>query len=481
MFYEGEVAMKILNLIYQELIARASLWQSLVLIGTAGILVRQYYLQKNALKTEIFRKFAEREADVYKHYYDNNIDPEKTQNYEMWYFNKKRQYLKYDSFARYCWKLAENIFQENRWRKELMKRFAATFEIFYSHHRKWFENNCSFYETSGFANFVKTAEWRNYLDPEGADLFRWNSERYNYQNIVFSPLHGEMFSEFFRWIKKEIDLYRPKTIVDLGCGNGRLGIALAKECKDLEKIFLVDYADMMISYTKRRCEKEIEDKKLRKKIEIKRMKIQDMSEFETGKFDMVFSINSILPRRGNPKELKQMFMEISRITRIDGYFVALLPSFDTVIEFKNLKQCDLVEKYKKAGYKKYKKKVTKDIKKRFYIKGKLNERKKIYADDFRNPQRFFKDDEVVPLLKRHKFKLITQNERPKHFKYPWEFCKKFKVDGDYMYGYFPNKKSVKVYDLFIVAKRVVSEKDAKGRRPRSSEEERKMSGSERPA
>jgi len=454
--------MRLLNLIYQELITGPSFLQSLVLLFTAWILARQLRLQKNVLKTEIFRKFAEREAEVYKHYYDNSIDPEKTQNYETWYHKNKKQYLKYDSFTRYCWKLAENIFQENRWRKELMKRFAPTFEIFYSHHRKWFENNSSFYETSGFANFVKTAEWRDYLDPEEADLLRWNSERYNYQNIVFSPLHDEMFPEFFQLIKEKVELYTPRTIVDLGCGNGRLGIALAQECKNLEKIFLVDYADTMISYTKIRCEKEIEDKELRKKIEIKRMKIQDMSEFETGKFDMVFSINSILPRRGNPKELKQMFMEISRITRIEGYFVALLPSFDTVIEFKNLKQRDLEEKYKKAGYRKYKKKVKGDIKKRFYIKGKLNERKKIYADDFRNPQRFFKDDEVVPLLKRHKFKLITQNGRPEHFKYPWEFCKKFKVDGDYMYGYFPNEKSVKVYDLLIVAKRVSSEKDSKG-------------------
>jgi SAM-dependent methyltransferase len=172
----------------------------------------------------------------------------------------------------------------------------------------------------------------------------------------------------------------------------------------------------------------------------------DMTKLEEeiyGKIDIAFSINSIVPR--NPKDTPIILDEIYKAVKPGGRFIAILPSFDTILYLKKLwyeRRIKLLKERYNHGIKK----VGSKLKARWdtyreFKRRKLNERKDLYADDGSNVQRFIHESEIEHLLKKAGFEL-KQMEK---VTYPWELCKK------YNYDYFPEKKEI--WDWFVVAKK----------------------------
>jgi len=83
-----------------------------------------------------------------------------------------------------------------------------------------------------------------------------------------------------------------------------------------------------------------------------------------------------------------------------------------------------------------------DTWKLFYQDRKMNDNKKLYADDGVNIQRFIHNDEIDHMFKKVGLKI---NKKEK-LKYPWNLTKKFD------YGYFPNEDEI--WDWFVVAEKI---------------------------
>jgi ubiquinone/menaquinone biosynthesis C-methylase UbiE len=246
----------------------------------------------------------------------------------------------------------------------------------------------------------------------------------------------------FDYIKRDRNEMKHKVVADFGCGNGKLVEFLCEE--KFENVYGIDYSDNMLEMAKKRCNSPnvtyIKRDMTNLEEEMKKLK-----EEIYGKIAIAFSINSILPR--NPKDTPIILHEIYKTLNPGGLFIAILPSFDTVLYLKELWYKRRVNELKELWHKDRIKKLgsswkaRRDTNREFHKCRKLNKRKHLYADDGSNVQRFIRDNEIQHLLKKAGFEL-KQKEK---VTYPWELCKK------YNYDYFPEKKEI--WDWFVVAKK----------------------------
>lgn len=290
--------------------------------------------------------------------------------------------------------------------------------------------------------FVILHKWRDhYPDDRTSDRLRWDDECHDYDGKILTPFSTGVKNPLFDYIDK---LDKDNVIADFGCGTGRLVEILSK--KNFEKVYGIDYSDNMLRMARKRCASP--------NVEYKNMDIIDLRKLY-GKIDIAFSINSILPR--DPNDTPKMIQEIYRTLKPGGLFIAILPSFDTILYLKKLWFEDYFNKleskrkakrrsnfpYSIAHWlKKEKNKWKAELATYLeFRKRKLNKTKHLYADDFVNVQRFIHENEIRPLLEKTGFKILYKDK----VTYPWKLCEK------YNYGYFPEKDEI--WDWFVVAKK----------------------------
>lgn len=347
---------------------------------------------------------------------------------------EQKEFFEYDSLANQSLTLCLEIFNEPFWSRTLKEHFINFFERVRKIHSLWFEENISLFPDD-FVRYMKAAEWRELVEPAHADQLRWLYEVDLYDRRILSPLHPDLEEKLHSMIDKSIkEFYSkkkpPYNVADMGCGNGKLAEWLAGR-NDTKKVQGIDYSVSMIQAAIKRAN-------WNDKMQVANADLRDLSGYRN-KFDIVFSINSILPR--DPDDMPKMLEQISSTIVTGGLFIAILPSFDTVLELKRLEENKLIKKYEEEGKtnaaKLAKKKVNKKCKER-----KLNEKRGIYADDKVNPQRFFKKSEIWSLLKNVNLLEIKREE----FSYPWVICRR------YHWGYHPDTQE-SIYDWFLVARK----------------------------
>ncbi len=149
-------------------------------------------------------------------------------------------------------------------------------------------------------------------------------------------------------------------------------------------------------------------------------------DFEvTNKFDLIISSNSILP--SSRKEVFNLFRKIRECLTPTGIFLAILPSFDTILYLKSL--------WENQG--------NNQVSQTFITEKLMNEKELAYADDGHHSQCYHTKDSIKIELGTSGLQLTQE---PKKVYYPWELTHKFD------YGYFPHAKE-EIWDWFIVAKR----------------------------
>jgi len=300
--------------------------------------------------------------------------------------------------------LCKQLYSESLWEEPIRLHFIPLFERVRRQYWDWLMDNRSAFDQE-FFKFMKGAEWRKLLNPEHADQLRWVYEVDLFEKIILSPLHPDLkddlftlilgtFSEIFGAQKgtgqeENGNTIKNISIVDLGCGKGELTRELIDRVSNEEKgyyiseSYCIDYSPSMIQATKEKFENE-------PRVKIHNGDMRDLSAFSE-KFDVAFSINSILPR--NPDDMPTMLEQSALTLKNGGYFIAILPSFDTVIELKKLDQekektrllkssSSMTEDEAETKAKEKIDQVYKDMRM-------LDEKKYLYADDGVNPQRFF--------------------------------------------------------------------------------------------
>ena len=376
--------------------------------------------------------------------YPDFLNPEKTQKYkEAWPPYHHDMYIRYDAYARMCWAHTEDIYDVTWFKKYFRSLYSPTFERYKTLHDAWFQDNTSSFLLPGFVEFVTLNEWRDSLDERKADRLRWSNVVEDYDEKILNPFLPGVSNPLFDYIEKNLNEEKYEVVADFGCGNGKL-VKILAENKKFEKVYGIDYSDSMLKMAKKRCDlpnvtyRKMDMTKLEEEME-------KIEEDIYGKIDIAFSINSILPR--SHKDTPIILHEIYNALKPGGLFIAILPSFDTVLYLKGLWYKDRIKRLEER----YEHSIRKlgsnleafmDTRREFYKCRKLNKRKHLYADDGSNVQRFIHEKEIKPLLKKAGFEILKKEE----VTYPWGLC------NEYNYGNF-HEEEKEIWDWFVVAKK----------------------------
>ena len=247
----------------------------------------------------------------------------------------------------------------------------------------------------------------------------WDSIASEYESKQLSPLDKRVKNPIFKFVEG----LNPKDyerVVDLGCGRGKFLGFLSQRFKE---VLGFDWSKDMLRIAE-------ETYKRNKNIHLKRLDIRNLKPFY-GYFDAAFLINTLTTYDVSVAE--DIIKETFRILRAGGLFVAIFPSFDTVLYQRELTYASYIEQGLTCEEAKEK---TDDF---FVRRNKLNLEKGTYADDRIHDQKFFTEDEIHALLQVIGFIDIATEK----VLYPWDLSKK------YGYGYFPGKPEI--WDWFCHA------------------------------
>ena len=247
----------------------------------------------------------------------------------------------------------------------------------------------------------------------------WDSIALNYENNVLSPLSAKVQNPLFGCLNS-LERAKYKRVADFGCGPGALLSFLAMP---FEEVVAIDSSPVMIEKAKE-SHKE-------KNIQYALMDMCNLKAIRSS-IDIGIAVNSMAS--SSIKENQNMVNEISRSLRPGGLFVAIFPSFDTVVYLRQLTSDSLLA----AGQ--TKSETDYIIHKEFDIKFKMDIEKGLYADDTIHVQKLYTPSEISALIGKSGLRNFSELEK---VLYPWEITRR------YQYGYFPGKP--KIWDWFIVA------------------------------
>ena len=119
-------------------------------------------------------------------------------------------------------------------------------------------------------------------------------------------------------MRQLLDLYKPKTVLDLGTGSGNFELLFAKR---IEKIVGVDYNQEALVF----LECELKKRKI-KNVKLINQNIVDLEkEKELGKFDMIFIIDVLEHLKGIPVD--NLITNFKKWLNIGGKIVVVTPNY----------------------------------------------------------------------------------------------------------------------------------------------------------
>lgn len=246
----------------------------------------------------------------------------------------------------------------------------------------------------------------------------WDSRALDYTEKILSPLYSGVKNPIYEFVKT-LNANNYKRVADMGCGRGEFLTFLAQH---FEEVWGIDWSDEMLRIASEKTQEY-------KNVFLRNLDIKDIECF-SDYFDITFTINSILPNK--PIEAKQMLQEIYSSLRKGGLFIAILPSFDTVLYQRQL----TYDKYVEMGL--YPEEAWQRTDDYFIRMKKLDIKNGMYADDGVHLQKFFTEYEIHYELNAIGFVNISSEK----VLYPWNICQK------YGYGYYPGKPEI--WDWFVV-------------------------------
>jgi len=338
------------------------------------------------------------------------------------------QLTKYGIFTNMVWSFVYKVCQNTAFRDSVFKNHFHLFEAINRLHGQWLQDHQAFFPDKNILSMIQESYWSMFVPKDELDRYRWAYRIDDYDSTVLSPLHPQLSSRVINLIESVLPKTLPNRIADIGCGNGKLLQYLGNKYPE-SSVDGVDFSYQILQYAKRRCH-DISN--------INYLNIE-YSDLENSVYDLTLTINSILPSQAD--KLVPMLNSICRSMKPGSLIIGILPSFDTVLEWKDLMFQVKKEEFILNGVSDQEavSRASKYVNNEFFNKKKLDLKNQLFADDNEHQQRFFTENEIPDLFKRFNVN-INKIER---FYYPWSICKEFD------WGYVEGHESV-IYDYFIV-------------------------------
>ncbi len=139
-----------------------------------------------------------------------------------------------------------------------------------------------------------------------------------YARYEFSPQGGDIQAKISQRVIDFIDQSESGQILDVGCGNGKLTVELAKKCPGI-KIQAIDYWSGMWGYSKESCETTAKNENVSDRIIFTKASASALP-FDDETFDAVIS-NMVFHEVADTKDKRDVIKEALRPLKKGGLFI----------------------------------------------------------------------------------------------------------------------------------------------------------------
>lgn len=255
--------------------------------------------------------------------------------------------------------------------------------------------------------------------PSVNGVIDWDKVAQNYFDYILSPYASEMVEGYKHAASRNLllnyihsfhkDDMNDVNVLDMGCGPGNLIPYIGGRLKKLVGI------DRSITSLQMANEKAVQHA-----VEFEGIH-EDILELKCQrKFDFIISSNSILPESRH--KVIDIFSKLASLLADDGKLLAILPSFDTTLYLKELRE---------KNFECMDQEVL------------MNVSELAYADDGKHMQCYHTIDSIY---RETELAGLCLKQEPQKVYYPWNLCR------DYGYGYYPHADE-EIWDWFIVAQK----------------------------
>ena len=373
------------------------------------------------------------------------MDIDLTSNYADMPENSR---LVYEAFCHKVWSLFEFISIK---RLESHNPYAAILQWIAAYHRDWLDGHPYMFASPRFwQQYERTRNepltlMRNKtlprVDPtparEDEDLYTdavdWDKVHENYSEWIIGPLapvmvtpdpkhHNAIRNHLLTRLSEYEDGLKTIRIADYGCGVGNLLDFLAGR---VSEVYGIDLSETALRHAVEKADR----------LGVNFVPVlADMGEYVSEqKFDLIISINSVLPAKR--ENVLKIFGKMRENLTTHGRILAVLPSFDT---------CQALAEYWEETYRKRSRNQT-YIKKcvaAFRASKKMDETNLSFADDGVHAQCFHTPDSIEREFHHCGLRVVGNMKK---VLYPWEYAREFD------YGFFPDKPEI--WDWFVEAER----------------------------
>ncbi|MCH9052947.1 MAG: class I SAM-dependent methyltransferase [Proteobacteria bacterium] len=379
--------------------------------------------------------------DIYREH-PKFLDLEFTENYFEHYEENINSV--YEAFCNKIWGHINDIIIQEFYDE---KQYNSIIEWVSAHHHTWLLRNPVSFDNDKFWNIVKKsieephAIVRYKPLPKKDQEVDWAAVAPEFHSLILGPLAPEMVHEdangnirnkLLEKLRKDYggEEHRNKlNVADFGCGPGNL---IPHVFRIFEYLTGIDQDTVVLEMAKEKANK-YDLKFTAIQANLKDLALNDQ-------FDLIISINSILPRKR--EEVSQILQTIRMALKTDGKLYAILPSFDTVQYLHKL----WLKHFLKHFSENHAERCVKSL--QTVKKMDSDPEKLYYADDGRIVQCYHTPESIKSEFTTAGLKVTYQE---KVF-YPWLLTKKFD------YGYFP--KEEEIWDWFLVAERSDTKEDS---------------------
>jgi len=151
-----------------------------------------------------------------------------------------------------------------------------------------------------------------------AALFLLVSLYFVYARYLFSPQGGNLQDRVRGLVLSNLDWNGDGQILDIGCGNASLTIALAKKYKGA-RVVGIDYWGKQWGYSKTVCEKNAEIEGVAERVTFQKASAAALP-FDDNSFDALVS-NLVFHEVRGVKDKKELLREALRVVKKGGHFV----------------------------------------------------------------------------------------------------------------------------------------------------------------
>lgn len=155
----------------------------------------------------------------------------------------------------------------------------------------------------------------------------WDKLNIGYDFSWSTLAQKEMSKREMDFINHYLKKNKPKTVLDIGVGTGRVLKNLIKNTNNNTQIFAVDYAEKMVSY----CQKIFRSNKKVKKIAVCDVSRENIDIYKS--FDFVTAIRILQYNQNWQEIIKKVYKKLNK----EGFFIFSIPNYNSINRFVGVK------------------------------------------------------------------------------------------------------------------------------------------------